>query len=164
MSEEQDLQVLKNLNELSSTETPPVETEKSPISAVENALSRFVQDAMDVTREDFDFNTALKNEILKRLPNLSDNMVATMFSNTNVNLNDKISKVLGPTFQLMTSKQQAEMAKAQAEQKLNQAPTLVTGCDMRQVNAGVSTEVLQGVTSLNNLISQILKDQSKGDS
>lgn len=158
-NEENELQVLSEMNELAVTEAPTVETEKSPIGAVENALSKFVQDAMDITREDFTFNKALQDEILSRLKNLSDNQITTLFSNTNVNLNDKISKVLGPTFQLMTSKQQAEMAKAQVEQKALSTGVVVTGNDMRQVNANTSSEVLQGVTALNNLLSQIMKNK-----
>ncbi len=162
MSDEKELAVLSELNKVAKTENPEAKTEKSPIGEVENALSLFVRDAMDVTRVDFQFNSALQEELLKRLPGMSDNQIAALFSNTNVNLNDKISKVLGPTFQLMTSKQQAEMAKAQAEQKAQSV--VVTGNDMRQVNSTAPAEALQGMTSLNStlqFIIQKMKEEGK---
>jgi hypothetical protein len=91
-----------------------------PVEAVEQKLADFVADAFKATNKDLAFNESLKSEILKRLPKMSDNQIIALFSNNAVNTNDRISKIIAPTFGLMTAEQQALLAMLQKQQTQNQ--------------------------------------------
>lgn len=104
-----------------------------PVEAVEQKLADFVADAFKATNKDLAFNESLKSEILKRLPKMSDNQIIALFSNNAVNTNDRISKIIAPTFGLMTAEQQALLAMLQKQQTQNQTV----------VNVGSQQESLQ---------------------
>ena len=94
----------------------------SPIKSVENSLSQFVKDSFDVTRKDFEFNEAIQAEIMARLPEMKNTELIALLTNNKVNDNDRVSKILAPTFQLMTAKQNAEIqAAADAANKVADA-------------------------------------------
>ena len=123
-----------------------------PVEAVEQKLADFVADAFKATNKDLAFNESLKSEILKRLPKMSDNQIIALFSNNAVNTNDRISKIIAPTFGLMTAEQQALLAMLQKQQSQNQTvvnvgsnpqdglqPGMLDGMDKDQVR-----DLLQG--------------------
>lgn len=95
-----------------------------PVEAVEQKLADFVADAFKATNKDLAFNESLKSEILKRLPKMSDNQIIALFSNNAVNTNDRISKIIAPTFGLMTAEQNAILAML-AKQQNPQGQTVV---------------------------------------
>ena len=95
-----------------------------PVEAVEQKLADFVADAFKATNKDLAFNESLKSEILKRLPKMSDNQIIALFSNNAVNTNDRISKIIAPTFGLMTAEQNALLAML-AKQQTPQGQTVV---------------------------------------
>lgn len=159
-----EIQVLEDMDKR-LTETSPevldITRQNHPIQEVENSLSKFTRDAFDYIREECNFQSEIENEIRRRLPldekegGFTANQMIALLTNNTVNLNDRISKVLAPTFQLMTAKQQAEIAKS-AEMK--SAITINNGVgseEMKKLNAASSQEVLQGLTNLNNLLNAL---------
>lgn len=174
---------LETMNEL--VETPPAGVAESklsdtPLDNVEKDLSRFTTDMFDVIRDKNNFNKAIENEIIRRLSlSLEDGgfdsrEIIALQNNSAVNYNDVVSKVLGPTFQLMTAEQQAVYASKQAEAKQQGNITINTanmGNDqMRQLNESkeVDQKTLQGLNQLNNLLQgfanvSALNQQSKED-
>lgn len=168
-----EMQVLENMNALAVN--PPTDVElakvKEPLERVEDDLSKFTSDILDIVRTDVQTQRKIDKAIENRLDldekdgGFTNNQLIAVQLNYNTNLNDRISKVLGPTFQLMTAKQQAIYAAKAAESK-NPNITINTanmGNDqMRQVNEAVTPEVLQGLTAFNNLISRF-SQQKKDD-
>ena len=121
MSNEQDeelvnteIQTLESMNNMLKQDTQNVVAARidTPTEAVEKKLSDFVADAFKATDKDFAFNEQLKAELSRRMPNMTDNQFIALFSNYNVNLNDRVSKIIAPTFGMMQTKQQAEIAAA----------------------------------------------------
>ena len=107
-----------------------------PVEAVEQKLADFVADAFKATNKDLAFNESLKSEILKRLPKMSDNQIIALFSNNAVNTNDRISKIIAPTFGLMTAEQQALLAMLQKQQTQNQTVVNV-GSNQGEIQPGM---------------------------
>lgn len=132
---------------------------KSPISSVENSLSQFVQDSFDVTRKDFEFNQSIQDEILSRLPEFKNAELIALLTNNKVNDNDRINKILAPTFQLMTAKQQAEIAALSAQK--NDKIDDLKSANMREINEDTDQKVLQGMTMLKNLIDAVQSSANK---
>lgn len=109
-----EITTLENMNELLKENTENVKNAiiESPTEVVERRLSDFVADAFNATNKDFAFQERLKDELLKRVGSLTDAQLINLFSNNFVNLNDRVSKVIAPTFGMMQTKQQAEIASA----------------------------------------------------
>lgn len=151
---EKELEVLKTCSKtLENSNIKSVKDE--PIAAVEDSLSVFVRDAFEATRSDFDFDTALQNEILSRLPSMNNSELLALFSTHNVNLNDKMSKVLAPTFGVITSRQQAEIATSKMATASGQDGKINVTQNIQNVNKEVDPEVLQGLTQLGNLLNAL---------
>ena len=109
-----EIQTLEGMNNLLKQDTANVQAARieTPTEAVEKKLSDFVADAFKATNRDFAFNEQLKQELIRRMPNMTDNQFIALFSNNAVNMNDRISKLIAPTFGMMQTKQQAEIAAA----------------------------------------------------
>jgi hypothetical protein len=109
-----EITTLENMNDLLKEDTENVKNAiiESPTEVVERRLSDFVADAFNATNKDFAFQERLKDELLKRVGSLTDAQLINLFSNNFVNLNDRVSKVIAPTFGMMQTKQQAEIASA----------------------------------------------------
>lgn len=152
-----EIATLEKMNELSQITPASVTAVKieSPTEAVEQKLSDFVRDAFAATNKDLEFNERLKEELLSRLDSMSENQLLALFSSTNLNLNDKISKLIAPTFQLMTAKQNAEIAERNRQEAAQQAAVNVnigSSQGMRSVNEIAPQEALQGLNTIFNLI------------
>lgn len=152
-----EIATLEKMNELSQITPASVTAVKieSPTEAVEQKLSDFVRDAFAATNKDLEFNEKLKEELLSRLDSMSENQLLALFSSTNLNLNDKISKLIAPTFQLMTAKQNAEIAERNRQEAAQQAAVNVnigSSQGMRSVNEIAPQEALQGLNTIFNLI------------
>ena len=109
-----EITTLENMNDLLKEDTENVKNAiiESPTEVVERRLSDFVADAFNATNKDFAFQERLKDELLKRVGSLTDAQFINLFSNNFLKLNDRVSKVIAPTFGMMQTKQQAEIASA----------------------------------------------------
>lgn len=147
-----DLATLKSLSDGLSKEA----NKANPMESVETSLSRFVDDAFDMTRSEFDFQKRLQAHALTRLDKFTENQLIALLSNTGVNSADKISKTMNPWVQLATARQQAQIAAESAERtaaiQTGQSPTSVGGSAIRSLNESASKEVLQGVASLSQIL------------
>lgn len=167
----QSIATLESMNAMLATNTQPVEESKiiKPVEAVEQKLSDFVADAFKATNKDLAFNESLKAELIKRLHTLSDNQLIALFSNTAVNNNDRISKLIAPTFGLMTAEQQALLALLQKQQTTqNTSGQVGSGAeDLTQSLAGMDKDdvrdIMQGlqtVFSVSSAMSSIGSSES----
>lgn len=156
----QSITTLESINTALSMVPPEVEDAKiiKPVEAVEQKLSEFVADAFKATNKDLAFNESIKEELIKRLHTLSDNQLIALFSNTAVNNNDRISKLIAPTFGLMTAEQQALLALLQKQQTA--AAGNVPGApaeDVTQSLAGMEKDdvrdIMQGLQSVFSIAS-----------
>lgn len=158
---DKEMEVLEKVDSLCSKENlPSVENSriKSPITSVEESLAQFVRDTFEVTKKDFEFNQSLQEELCRRLPEMSNSELITLHSNSNVNNNDKVSKIINPTFGMITTKQQAEITAAKQQER--EANVVVnTGMQtMAALNNTASKEVLQGMAALTNMLQSIVKE------
>ena len=159
-----DLATLESLNGGLSKPKPVV----NPMESVEKSLSKFVDDAFDMTRSEFEFQKKIQEHALTRLDKFTENQIIALLSNTGVNSADKISKTMNPWVQLATARQQAQIAAESAERtaaiQTGQSPASLGGTAMRDLNESASKEVLQGVASLSQILEFAInaaKDQTK---
>jgi hypothetical protein len=131
----------------------------SPIKSVENSLSQFVKDSFDVTRKDFEFNEAIQAEIMARLPEMKNTELIALLTNNKVNDNDRVSKILAPTFQLMTAKQNAEIQAAADAAKNGTTEDANKSLNMRSINESTPKDVLQGMSQLRNLLQDFMNKE-----
>ena len=143
-------------------EVPQEKPDNSPVSSVETALSEFVKDSFDVTRKDYEFNNKIQEEIAKRLDEFSNSELILLLTNNKVNDSDRLSKMLAPSFQMLTAKQQAEItAASQEKQAAIQATGTVAAASnganttLKSMNENASAELLTGMSQLNNLLNAI---------
>ena len=175
-----EIATLEKMNDL--IEQPPAEVveaklSKTPLEDVERSLSDFTRDSFDLIRNDFQFREELKEEFRKRLQldinqgGISSRDFLGFFNSESVNMNDRISKVLGPTFQLMTAEQQAIQMTKQAELKANSTNIQINNANqgqatqdkMKALNASeqVDQQTLQGMTQLANILQTMMHAAEK---
>ena len=123
----------------------------SPVASVENSLSKFFNDAINASINDFKFNCKIQEEIENRLPTFNNAELITLLTNNKTSDNDRTSKILGPSFQLMTAKQQAEIAAIQ-DNKNNETTVINNNSTIKDLNATASKDVLKGMQQLYNMI------------
>lgn len=171
---------LEKAHEIISGPTPiAVEEAKisNPVAKVEEAVANYVSTATEVYMTNNQFSDAIRADILRRLPSLSNEQVLGLFGTDRVTGTDQMAKLLGPTFQLMTARQQAEIAEkgrreAAAEKAAAQAGVQVNigsmgpGVDSaRMANESLgkneAQEVLQGLTMISQLIDAQKKSEDK---
>jgi hypothetical protein len=157
-----EMDALEKIDYLCSKETlPAVENSKiiSPIASVEESLAQFVKDSFEVTKKDYEFNQKLQAELAARLPSMTNSELITLHSNSNVNNNDRVSKMLGPSFSMITTKQQAEIAAAKSQES---QVVINTGMQtMAALNNDASKDVLQGMAALSNLLQAVVANKEK---
>lgn len=109
-----EIKTLEKMNKLLASPTENVQAAiiEKPTEVVEKRLSDFVADAFNATNKDFAFQEKLKDELLRRVSSMTDAQIIALYSNNSVNLNDRVSKVIAPTFGMIQTKQQAEIAAA----------------------------------------------------
>jgi hypothetical protein len=133
----------------------PIETEdpKSPVSLIENGLSGFLNHSFQMVKEEDDYQRLIQEEIVRRLPSMKNSELIALSVSQSSNMADLASKIISPTMQLLTAKQQAELAKQQKEQLVQAG--VVSQTNIRQVNQMAPQEVLTGMRSFMDLIKQI---------
>lgn len=144
----------------------------SPIRDVENSLGSFTQHTFEIIKDEYDFQKDIQNEIRARLQldvkdgGFTGKEIIALHTNNSVNLNDRISKVLGPTFTLMTEEVKAEIAARTAQEKQQQAVVNIgiggSPDQMRGLNETVgggnrdeAQAILQGAFMFQNFLQQL---------
>lgn len=171
LNNEQAIEMLEKMQSLANT--PSVSVEKArlheaPVKDVETSLAAFTKHTFNVISEEYDFQKKIEQEIAARLMldekqgGFSSKELIALHTNNFVNLNDRVSKVLGPTFQLMTSEINADIAaRASLEKQQNAQVNIAIGADGSRAKAlnetcGSSKEesqaILQGIFQLQNLL------------
>lgn len=146
----------------------------NPVAKVEEAVANYVSTATEVYMTNNQFSDAIRADILRRLPSLSNEQVLGLFGTDRVTGTDQMAKLLGPTFQLMTARQQAEIAeKGRREAAAEKMAATGVQVNIGNVGNGLDSaraanesldknqaqEVLQGLT----VISQLIEAQKKAD-
>lgn len=171
LNNEQAIEMLEKMQSLANT--PSVSVEKArlheaPVRDVETSLAAFTKHTFNVISEEYDFQKKIEQEIAARLMldekqgGFSSKELIALHTNNFVNLNDRVSKVLGPTFQLMTSEINADIAaRAALEKQQNAQVNIAIGSDGNRAKVlnetcGDSKEesqaILQGIFQLQNLL------------
>jgi hypothetical protein len=135
-----------------------------PMNAVEESLGNFVCDAFRVAKGDFDFNSSLQKHIMERVDkgDYTPNQEIALYSNHNVNMNDKLAKLINPFAQISVAKTQADI-QAQKEKPADGAEGAIpVGGDYRAVNQIATKEVIQGMQALNSIL-EMFKLQKEKD-
>lgn len=163
LTNEQAMETLEKMNELAIN--PPADSEAvkqlelSPLEKVEGDIANFTSDILSIYRTDVETSNAINDKIQQRLQleekdgGFTNNQLIALQTNYNTVMNDKLSKTLGPIFTLMTEKQRNEYATKQAEAKQQAAVNINVGAgadaNIRALNEGADSKVLQGMTGLN---------------
>ncbi len=173
-----DIAVLNAMNAVASAPTTPaVEKAKlneSPVRDVENSLGSFTQHTFEIIKDEYDFQKSIEAEIQARLQleakdgGFTAKELIALHTNNSVNLNDRISKVLGPTFTLMTEEVKAEIAARTAAEKQQQAQVNInlgnnaSPDQMRGLNESVGNgnrdeaqSILQGAFAFQSFLQQL---------
>lgn len=166
-----DIEILEQMNELASQESPLVKEAKlspAPVRDVESSLASFTKHTFNIISEEYEFQKEIEKEIMSRLNlpekegGFSSKELIALHTNNFVNLNDRVSKVLGPTFQLMTSEVNADIAARASLEKQQAQVNINLGTEnIKKINetCGDSKEesqaILQGIFQLQNLLKGI---------
>jgi hypothetical protein len=124
----------------------------SPVLKIESGLSNFLQNAFNIAVEEQEFHNQIEKEIVNRLPQLKNSELIALATSNRTNQNDLFSKLVAPTLQLATARQQNEMAQMQKTEN----PTTISQTNIHEVNQMAPQEVLAGLKSLFDL-TNILK-------
>jgi hypothetical protein len=128
----------------------------SPVLKIETGLSNFLQNAFDIAIKEQDFHNQIEQEIVQRLPQLKNSELIALATSNRTNQNDLYSKLLAPTLQLATARQQNEMAK---QQKDVQSHT-ISQTNIQELNAMAPQEVLAGLKTLFDMSSILAKPET----
>lgn len=149
-----------------ATTLPPANIENANISKVEKQLVDYYEEITHSTESDIEFNEYMKEELKMKFSEMSAKEMMNFYTNYNVNLNDKISKSLAPVSQLLTAKQQAEIAEQSRKERQVSSATQIniqtgaTPSDYEKKNAEADAAVIQGL----NMIYQMVQGYNKATS
>jgi len=149
-------------NDIVPIEVTPISKEVkdiSPVLKIETGLSNFLQNAFNIAEGEQQFHKRLQEEVINRLngttkpsaDSLKNSELIALLTSNRTNVNDLFSKLVAPTLQLATARQQNEMAKQQKTEN----PT-ISQTNIQEINNMAPAEVLAGMKSLFDL-AQILK-------
>jgi hypothetical protein len=167
---DKNIAILQEMNDLAKTSSKNVQQARmneAPVRDVESSLASFTKHTFNIISEEYDFQKDIEKEIRARLQlsekngGFSSKELIALHTNNFVNLNDRVSKVLGPTFQLMTSEINADIAaRAQMEKQQQAQVNISIGQNAESAknlneNCGAKDEaqaILQGMFQLQNLL------------
>lgn len=165
-----DVNTLKQLNELDvSQNVNAAKLSKTPIQDVEESLGSFTKHTFEIVKDEYEFQKSIESEIQARLQldpkdgGFTSKELIALHTNNSVNLNDRISKILGPTFTLMTEEVRAEINARTSLEKQQAAVNINLGSaspdNMRIANETCGNgnkddtqAILQGLNQLFNII------------
>jgi hypothetical protein len=162
MSDEQTVIENSNLPEVvDSSAVHEIVEAISPVNQIETGLAKFLGHTFDMVMEEDLYFKEIKREIVSRLPSMKDSEVIALATNEGTLFNDRQSKILAPTMQLLTAAQQAEMAKANKETQ--QQAQSISQTNIREINQVAPQEVLTGLAALMNLANAANKTQQSNE-
>lgn len=143
--------------------TLPTIQNETNISKVEEQLVGYYEEITKSTESDIEFNEYMKEELKMKFSEMSAKEMMNFYTNYNVNLNDKISKSLAPVSNLLTAKQQAEIAEQSRRERNVSSATQIniqtgaTPSDYEKKNADASAEVIQGLNMIYQMVESFKK-------
>lgn len=172
---DENIEVLEEMSQLASVPSEAAKAARlneSPVRDVENSLGSFTRHTFEIINDEYDFQKSIEAEIQARLQleakdgGFTSKELIALHTNNSVNLNDRISKVLGPTFTLMTEEVKAEIAARAAKEQQQQAQVNVnigsTPEQMKHLNETVgggnrdeTQAILQGAFMFQNFLQQL---------
>jgi hypothetical protein len=155
---DKNIEKLNEMKDIINTE-PNREVQESkindPSAGLENSFEKFVEHAFTASQKSWDFNDFLQDKLKEDIKDgkVNTNQLLTLYINHNISLNDRMSRLIQPFAQM--SLKQAELATLE---NINKNEPLNMK-DAKQMNEGANKRVLQGLDSLNKLISVVLKPE-----
>lgn len=142
--------------------------ESSPIRIVENSIANFLEQAIKVTIDSTKLSQALENSLIDSLPEMKTDEKIALFNIERSSNNDRLFKLISPTINMITAKQQAEI-QAQAKKDAQQAAVQVNvnggGNSLDSLVASkTSAEVETGLNALFQLLASKAKQQETTNS
>ena len=140
-----ELQTLEKLAAVPSQSAASAKLNESPIRDVEKSLGDFTKHTFEIINKEYQFQETIEAEIAARLQldakdgGFTAKELIALHTNNSVNLNDRVSKVLGPTFTLMTEEVKAEIAARTAEKQQQQAQVNIA------IGGNTSPEQMKGL-------------------
>ena len=140
-----ELQTLEKLATMPSENVAVAKLNESPIRDVEKSLGDFTKHTFEIINKEYQFQETIEAEIEARLQldakdgGFTAKELIALHTNNSVNLNDRVSKVLGPTFTLMTEEVKAEIAARTAEKQQQQAQVNIA------IGGNTSPEQMKGL-------------------
>lgn len=145
---------------------------ENPLSKVEESLARYISTRATMDLDRNDFSKLIMDKLAARIDEMSTEQLLGLFGTDRVTSTDAMSKFLGPTSQVITAKQQAEIAaesrrlSAQEKQAGVQIAIGQVGNNTQQAQLAAESaprQALQGLTIISQLIQAIEKTE-KSDS
>lgn len=163
--------VLEEMNNVDTTKAvAEAKLHKTPVQDVEESLGSFTKHTFEIIKDEYSFQKSIESEIQARLQldpkdgGFTSKELIALHTNNSVNLNDRVAKVLGPTFQLMTEEVRAEINARTSLEKQQQAAVNInlgaaTPDNMRLANETCGNgnkdntqAILQGFAQLFNIM------------
>lgn len=174
-SPEKEVALLQDLDDKASAPSIAAEEARlssSPVHDVEESLGQFTKHTFDIIKDEYDFQKCIEDDIRRRLEldpkdgGFTAKEVIALHTNNSVNLNDRVSKVLGPTFQLMTEEVKAEInarnnLEREKQAQVNIAIGGASSADIKHLNETVGSNkdeaqaIMQGMFQMMNLMNQM---------
>lgn len=128
---------------------------ESPIGMVEKTVADFLNKAIEATLSSNRLATALEDSLINDLPEMKPNEKIALINIERSSMNDRIFKLLSPSFGLLTAKQQAEIQAKAKQESQNAAVQVNIGQGNTQdsiVASKTPAEVETGLYTLFQLI------------
>lgn len=141
---------------------------ENPLSKVEESLARYISTRATMDLDRNDFSKLIMDKLAARIDEMSTEQLLGLFGTDRVTSTDAMSKFLGPTSQVITAKQQAEIAaesrrlSAQEKQAGVQIAIGQVGNNTQQAQLAAEAaprQALQGLTIISQLIQAIEKTE-----
>lgn len=137
---------------LSEQQIHEIAEKSKPINLMEDSLVDFVKDTFQMAKEEDEYQKKIKDAIINALPDMKPAELIALVTSAATNKNDMISKLISPMMQLLTAKQQHEIAQLQKEQSPQYQQTNIAA-----LNNGISSDILSGMRALEVLATALGK-------
>lgn len=133
----------------------------TPMDMVEHSVADFLEKAISATVASNRLSQALEDNLIESLPTMKTEEKITLFNIERTSSNDRLFKLLSPTFGVITSRQQAEI-QAQSKRDSQQSAVQVNIGAGNSVDAAIASKTSAEVeTGLNTLFQLISAAQGK---
>lgn len=128
---------------------------ESPIGMVEKSVADFLNKAIEATMASNRLAVALEDSLIEDLPEMKPNEKIALMNIERSSMNDRLFKLLSPSFGLLTAKQQAEIQAKAKQESQNAAVQVNIGQGNSQdsiVASKTPADVENGLNTLFQLI------------